>query len=198
MKHLLSICAAAALSLSAPTDGKAEEIDRSKLADGWLMHFYPIQDNSKPDSPSGRSLATLLYTGSFPVGYDDAFELEPELKKYRDRLWLVEYDGYLNLTEAGPYTFALTFEWEGAAVCGAKLELEGKQLVELPITKRGERGPRNAYVDVQLKAGLYRAKTKAYCTATGGYNPQFELAIRGPSDPKPIPVNSSIMKHLRP
>ena len=198
MKHLLSICAAAALSLFGPAAGTAEEIDRSKLADGWLMHFHPIQDNSKPDATNGRSLATLLYTGGFPVSYDDAFELDPELKKYNEKYWLIEYDGFLNLTENGPYTFALTYEWPGNAQCGAKLELEGKKLIDLPITSQRVRGPRNAFVDSQLQAGLYRSKTKVYCTDTNGSNPQFDLAIRGPSDPKPIPVSGNMMKHLRP
>ncbi|WP_171130700.1 MULTISPECIES: hypothetical protein [unclassified Ruegeria] len=178
----------------------AQEIDAAKLADGWKLNFFPIQDTNKPDSPNDRSLATLLYKGDFPVDYRVAFDTEPELTKYKDRFWLIEFDGFLDLSEVGPYTFVLSSsepQWEVS--CGAKLEINGNPFLELPTSNR-KRGSHNAYIDVQLQPGLYRTKTKIYCIwlQAPNANPKFELAIRGPSDGKPVPVTSNMMKHLRP
>lgn len=200
MRTIVFAWVVAILTVCHVTGSEAQEIDRAKLVDGWKLNFFPIQNANKPDSPSGRSLATLLYKGDFPIDYRVAFDIEPELTKYEDRLWLLEFDGFLNLTEDGPYTFVLSSsesQWEVS--CGAKLEIDGKPFLELPTSNR-ERGSHNAYVDVELQTGLYRTKTKIYCVRLQVPNakPQFELAVRGPSDAKPVPVTSSMMKHLLP
>ncbi|WP_428927841.1 hypothetical protein [Marinibacterium sp. SX1] len=190
---------ATALALIGPVATTAQEVDQGKLSPGWMMHFYPITDTGKPDSPSGRSIATLLLKDGFPVRYRDPFAMEPALKKYSDRFWLLEFDGYLDLSESGPYTFALTYVFDDTAACGARLELEGKTVVELPLPDKRQYAPLNAYADLTLEAGLYRSRTQVYCTSftSNSLDPEFEVSVRGPSDAILAPVSANMMKYLR-
>ncbi|MEQ9696020.1 PA14 domain-containing protein [Shimia sp. SDUM112013] len=174
----------------------AQQIDPTKLKQGFVMKFYPIIDPTKPDVPKGRAIASLVYNDGFPVSYFKPFDMQPALKKYQDKWWLLEFDGYLNLTDNGDYTFATTLstgkEW---ATCGSELFLNGVSINK--VAHKQHEGNRNAYKDIPLAAGLYPIKIKFFCTDRRHTNvPQFELAVRGPRDPMALPFAARNVFHL--
>lgn len=186
----------ASLGLYQPAN--AQQIDTSKLAQGFIMSFHPILDDATADKPRGRAIAALIYRDGFPVNYFKPFEMQSDLNKYRDRYWLLEFDGFLNLEEDGEYSFATTITYSDHARCGSELSLQGKSVAKIDPEWRD--GPLNAYTDIALARGLYQIKLKFYCTKRNSKNvkPELELSMRGPRDPilKPFPARNVF--YLRP
>lgn len=198
MRKIRHIVIATCLGIAAlATAPHAQQISADQLKPGFVMNFYPIQDESKPDQPQGRPIASLIYDGGFPFAYYQPFTIEPALKKYQDKWWLLTFEGYLNLTENGDYTFAATLASDRQSdACGSAVSLNGTKVIELPI--ESFQGNRNDYADIPLAAGLYPIKVEYFCTDRGSPAEALtlEFSMRGPDDAILAPVSAENIYHV--
>lgn len=101
----------------------------------------------------------------------------------------IQYEGWMNLTNGGRYTFFLKMN-------GGSLSIDGKDLVRQDPSDR--RGPKELEGGAELASGWRRVQVTNFHT---GYDPEFSLEMAGPDgvrrripslmlsiSPEPIPV----------
>lgn len=196
MKLRRIFCAIAIAVTFAGNPAYGAEIDESKLRPGLLMDFYTIENEDTPSKPTGRSIATLIYSEGFPVSYYKPFEIEASLERFRDRWWLLEWRGYIDLKQDGDYTFAHSLTSNNDASCGGTLALNGKELISQDGASFD--AYKNEFTDLRLNAGLYEFKASMFCTKRRNSStiPRIEIGIRGPSDPMVNPIDSANLFYL--
>ncbi len=160
-------------------EGKQPMLDSTEnLTQGLMYEYYESAPENEPTYRKHWGLRRLL-AGNNPnlnpenEGETANFTLEPS---QRDKLFAVEYTGYINIPEDGDYTFYIEADDD------AKLYLNGKQIFD-----RLGQSPRTAYDSerVSLKSGLHEIELRYF----QAYGPsQLNVLIEGPGlEKQPIP-----------
>lgn len=175
----------------------------TQYGQGLLLDYYVIQNPDDVKEPTGRSMATLVDTSAPQLSYLNPFEIEPALNQFRDNLWGLHWTGFLKINDAGPYSFntlinsnSTRTDSYGSIYCESWLKVQDRLVAAHPLQQFND-GNKNAYGDVDLRAGIYSFEVWLACNKIGGgITPDSSklsvtINMRGPNDAmlKPIPKN---------
>ncbi|NUB46735.1 hypothetical protein GEU84_020285 [Fertoebacter nigrum] len=174
-----------ALTLCAVSIGSIvhAQVSAEDLRPGVILDFYRTNNDGQA---AGRSIATLIYDGAAEIGYHDVFSLEPALKGFQDRFWLIKMSGLLQIMQDGEQTFvtSISNSSRNDANCGGRFDIDEDRVVDLKeVQLRG--AVVNQQYDTTMLAGLYPFRVEYYCNAGSTEEIKFSILHRGPLDRLP-------------